>query len=303
MATVIQRLSTLGLPTDYQSRKRLYEESGLGGQYGDFKGTAQQNLAFASWAESNKRPSPQSISAPSVQGSGWNIDTSGFNDLQKQFISLAQSQPSQSELYTKWSTELGIPAQTDIVSGLNKSILDLEKKISDVEPMVASRTKDFLVTEAQRSKIQTEEEKPLREQYLESLRRKEYEEAGLSSKQQLLSQRLKYAAEESARPLSLLGQMIDWQTAAEEAKKKEAGVNIDLSGLFPGVTGQTGGAEDKPTFTPDQYYNTLMDEVLGKGQTGTLNTQSSAGSTTLKKKTTYPTSQLYPTSPRYIKEQ
>lgn len=282
MATVIQRLSALGLPTDYSSRKRLYEESGLGGQHGNFQGTAQQNLAFASWAEGQKKPSPEGSAPSSTAGqTDWQIDTSGFNSLQRSYLDAASKVPNQGELYDKYSGELGLPQQQEIVTGLTKSILDLEKKIKDVEPQVASRTKDFLVTEAQRQKIQTTEEKPLRDQYLESLRRKEYEGADLSNKQQLLATRMKYAADEAQRPLDLLGQMIAWQADADKAAS--SGVNIDLSGLMPELTGQPGGAEAKPATNPNQMYDTLMDEVLGK--TGTLLDQSTSAKPKTTKKT------------------
>src|SRR4030066_442510 len=120
------------------------------------------------------------------------IDLTKLTPTQQTYMNLLANKPSEESLYGKYSKEYGLPEKAKIVSGLTKSILDLEGKIKGVEPSVNARTKDFFVNEAQRQRAVTAEELPLREQYLESLRRRESASAELSSAESLIGQRMKY---------------------------------------------------------------------------------------------------------------
>ena len=270
--SIADTLRLQGRASDYSSRKKLYEEMGLGGQYGSYTGSANQNIAFENLVRGGK-PSPKQASTPTVSqptqtpslpnnqagGSIGGFNVGKLTPLQQQYMTAYQNQPSQSGLYNQYANELGIPQQLDVVTGLTRTILDVEGKIKAVEGNVKERTKDFLVTEAQRSRIQTTEEQPLREQYLEALRRKEYEEAGLVGKERLLDQRLKYATAEAERPLGLLKELIGW-----EKDKASGSGGLNLGGLETDI----GAEEPKPTTVPgqsDTSANTLelLDQSMG----------------------------------------
>jgi hypothetical protein len=104
------------------------------------------------------------------------------------------------------------------------------------------------------SKMISEQEKPLREQYLESLRRKEYEEAGLSAKESLLASKMKYATADAERELGLLETMIGWQ-----GKASSNGVPQEIIDAFS--TKQ----KEEAQLTAEQQYEDMakyIDEVV-----------------------------------------
>jgi hypothetical protein len=224
----------------------MYEDLGLGSQYGAFTGTAQQNIGLienlgykggttpaVAGGESNLAGSK--AVAPSSAGTT-SISLSGLSPLQQQYAQTFASMPSEGALYEKYAGELGIPETEKIIGGLSQSIMSLEDKIGKVEGDVNTRMGEFQVTEAQRRRLQNVEEQPLRTQYLEAVRQKSYQEAGLASKQNLLATRMKYATEEAQRPLELMKTMIDW----EQANKENTSLMSGFAELFKAVN------ENKP---------------------------------------------------------
>lgn len=266
MANLLDTLKTQGKATDYNSRKSLYESMGLDKQYGSYSGTASQNIGFQNVLNGGT-PSPTqaagikttpaatgSTTTPSAPGqtSPLNgISLSGLSSLQKKYITTAANAPLEGDLYDQYANELGVNQDTDIITGLTKSVMDLEKKISDVESTVSGRAKDFLMTEGQRSRMVNAEQKPLTDQYLEAVRQKNYAEAGLSAKKDLLSTRLKYATDSNSRNLSLLKDVMDFQ------KSNSSSSDTDwLQKYFDMKNGTSGTSTD---------YNATADSIFGTG--------------------------------------
>lgn len=154
-----------------------------------------------------KQPRPEQFTGESSMG----FDMGQFTPIQQEYLKTIGGRPNEQELYGQISKELKIPEQREIVSGLKRSILDLEGKIKAVEPNVGERTKDFFVTEAQRKRRVDVEEQPLREQYLESMRRLEGQQQALGSREQLLQQRMSYAGQEYDRYADLLSTAMQFQ--------------------------------------------------------------------------------------------
>ena len=206
--------------------------------------------------------------------------SSSFNlsPLQQEYARAYSERPSSSDLYKQYRKDLGIQEQEDVVTGLNRSVLDLEGKIKAVEPNVNQRTQDFLVTEAQRKRTVDVEQQPLREQYLESMRRKEYEEASLSSKNRMLESMMQYAEAEYNRPLDLLKTMIGWEKEAKDS----AASSFDFGDYFDGGTPT---AEPKPEGKPSsksleeqsQILDSLLPQVTPQKVTQTPQKKTSSG--------------------------
>jgi hypothetical protein len=261
-------LKSIGKATDYTSRKKMYEDLGLNTKYGGFTGTAQQNIGLienlgykpetaptSSGAGGNIAGSGATPSTTTTQSSG-GINISGLSPLQQTYAQSFMNAPSEGKLYEKYSAEMGIPETEKIITGLSQSIMGLEDKINKVEGDVNARMGDFQVTEAQRRRLQNVEEQPLRTQYLESVRQKSYQEAGLSSKQNLLSTRLKYATEEAQRPLELMKTMIDWEEK-QKASNDQLGMLKDIADMFKAQQ------EEKPEIVTEKVDNFL---TAGAGQ-------------------------------------
>jgi hypothetical protein len=283
----VDYLKSIGKPTDYASRKKMYEDLGLGSQYGGFTGTAQQNIGLigklgytggstptpnqANIAGSGATNASVTAGTPAV---GTNVP-SNLTPLQQQYLQQYAATPSSSDLYNKYSAEMGILEQTDIVTGLTRSIMDLEGKIGKVEGDVNSRMGDYQVTEAQRRRLQNVEEQPLRKQYLESIQQKSYQEAGLSAKQNLLAARMGYAKEDAERPLAMMKMMMDW----EEEKKKTAEGNATLQAILDLAKG---ASEAKPDL---KAIESGVDSILAGG---TVTPQQAESNKAKLQKTLYP---------------
>jgi hypothetical protein len=220
MATLIDTLKSQGKATDYYSRKGLYESMGLDKQYGAYSGSAQQNIGFQNILLGGN-PSPTQAtggqSTPTSNTPNANtVDTTGMTTLQKQYAEKSMNRPDPATLMDQYSQELGIPDQAKMVEGLTKSVMDLESKISKIEPMINERAQNFMVTEGQRQRMVNAEEKPLRDQYLEAARQKNYADAGLATRNNLLATRMKYATEGYDQQLAAIKDLI----SIEEANQK-----------------------------------------------------------------------------------
>jgi hypothetical protein len=271
MATLIDTLKSQGRPTDYYARKQLYESMGLDKQYGAYTGSASQNIGFQNVllggnpSPSQAQGAPNLPSVTSPQPTGQTIapptstSTSKMSENQSKYLEMLANRPSEAELYNKYAEEIGLAESMNTVASLNKTVMDLEKKIADIEPMITQRAKDFVITEAQRQRMTNAEEKPLRDQYLEAARQQNYAEVGLGNKRSLLETRMKYANSAYDNQLKALEKAIAFDKEIQEredqlARDRATAANTfnpaqlfgDLTSFLDGIT------EPKPTAPPTQ---------------------------------------------------
>lgn len=280
MATLIDTLKSQGKATDYYSRQNLYNSMGLDKQYGAYSGSAQQNIGFQNIL-SGGRPSPSQAGGTANIGTTTSrvasgatnplagIPLTGLTSLQRQYLQQSANLPSGEDLYNQYATEMGINQQADLVAGLQRTTMDLEKKIADIEPMIQQRAGDFVITEGQRGRMVNAEQKPLRDQYLEAARQLNYADAGLSSKKDLLSTRLKFAMEAQNRPLDLLKQVMEFNSSNKSSSGFDA--NAFLSSLnTPTTTNTPKGSLDDLLFGggTNEGGQALNDILWGGGNLG-----------------------------------
>lgn len=214
-----------------------------------------------------KQPRPEQFTG----GDNLGFDMGQFTPIQQEYLKTIGSRPTEGQLYEQYSEELEIPKQRDLVSGLKRSILDLEGKIKDVEPNVTERTKDFFVTEAQRQRRVNVEERPLREQYLESLRRLEGQQAELGSRESLLQQRMGYAGEQYDRYADLLSTAMQFQEANKPKPLSAEGWAANFEQEFQKLLQQEESGEQQPTNVYDDLWGaatTLGGESESVGTSG-----------------------------------
>ena len=194
----------------------------------------------------------------------------GLSPLQQEYIKTLQNQPSSSEMYGKARESLGIGEQEKILSGMNRSVLDLEGKIKGVSDNVDDRTRDFLVTEAQKERRINIEEAPLRDQYLELLRRREGQSGILSSLNGQLSEQMGYAKEDSGRTLTALEQMLKFQADNKTASSANSATDMftaalnKLNGNDTQTTGQTSVLDEN---TSNSLFSSVFSENTNEGNT------------------------------------
>lgn len=237
---------------------------GLDKQFGAYSGSAQQNIGFQNIL-SGGRPSPSqaggtanigTTASPAASGSTnplAGIPLTGLTSLQRQYIQQSATLPSGEDLYNQYANEMGLNQQADLVAGLQRTTMDLEKKIADIEPMIQQRAGDFVITEGQRGRMVNAEQKPLRDQYLEAARQLNYADAGLASKKDLLSTRLKFAMEAQNRPLDLLKQVMEFNDS------NKSGGGFDTNAFLSSLNS---------TNTTNQPKGSLDDLLFGGGTSG-----------------------------------
>lgn len=128
--------------------------------------------------------------------------------------------------YKNILAEQGVSEQQDLVNALTRDVMNTQDLIEGVDESVATRSKDFLMTDADRTALTAREQDPLVKNLTKLLRSKEYEEVGLAGKQALARELLQLslqADEMGAKPLQL---GVDFTTA----DVKEA--NTLLQNLF-----------------------------------------------------------------------
>jgi len=101
---------------------------------------------------------------PSVQGYVQSQFASEDPYLQA-LLGRMSSQEKPLDIYSRLETEAGLPELRKSSSTLSKTIADTEDYLDRVEPLISGRTRDSLVTEAQRTGMVQAEKKP----YLENL--------------------------------------------------------------------------------------------------------------------------------------
>tara|TARA_Y100000310_G_scaffold260707_2_gene269784 strand:- start:1304 stop:2257 length:954 start_codon:yes stop_codon:yes gene_type:complete len=166
------------LPTIEQRRKTF----GLGSGY---TGTAAQNQALLSRIQG---PGQGMAAGATPTSPGATTTPPAAPGASPAASPLAQgaldwrSQMGEMEQYRSGLMgELGIPGLTSTVQGLRGQVADTERLLSKLRPDIEARTKDFLVTEAQRRRMEAVERRPLAEQLSDLTRSLGVGEAGLSS--------------------------------------------------------------------------------------------------------------------------
>lgn len=93
--SIVDFLISVGQPSDFAYRSKLYAQSGLASEYGAYKGTAEQNLALLEYARKKFTPQP----APQPAPQGLNTETSIVDFLKSR--NMPSSFAERAKLYQK----------------------------------------------------------------------------------------------------------------------------------------------------------------------------------------------------------
>jgi len=216
---------------------------------------------FGGWTETNLdqieeytgtrpqlgQPSPQQAAGIGIESgmgaSGMEsfagLDLSGLTSTQKSSIQAQMAQPSYTDLWEEYRSELGLGEKEALVSDLNKNIFDIEDEIESVEVSFREeRPKDFLMTEASRSRREGAEKLPLREQYEDLLTRRERVQGEITSAQGLLETQLKLAQSDMDRVTGIYENVASYTSGNGEAA--ETSWQDSLISLLTGGVGNSG---------------------------------------------------------------
>jgi hypothetical protein len=101
-------------------------------------------------------------SIPSALGFAQTL-SSGEDAVLANLVATMKGQATPMDIYGKLEEQAGIPALRTSAKSLSSEVYSLEDQIRQIEPDVSARTRQSLVTEAQRRGLVTEGQKPLRE--------------------------------------------------------------------------------------------------------------------------------------------
>lgn len=140
------------------------------------------------------------------------------------YIKKKEAEPTESEQYTKYKEQLGIPGLEATQTGVQKQISDVENLLDKLEGDIASRSQGKLVTMPQQRRYLAAEGKPLREQYTELLRGQTTTGTQLSSAREELARLmgLETEADRTAELLPFLKELATYESPSDEAKRKLA---------------------------------------------------------------------------------
>ena len=99
---------------------------------------------------------------PSALGFAESLST-GEDAVLANLVAAMKGQASPLDIYSKLETEAGIPELRTSAKSLSQEVYSLEDAIRQIEPDVTGRTRESLVTEAQRRGLVNVGQKPLRE--------------------------------------------------------------------------------------------------------------------------------------------
>ena len=265
MPTLIDTLAQQGKPTDYGSRKSMYESLGLNNTYGNYVGSANQNINFMNVLQ--KQPNPAqlqpSTQAPVNQPQGVNQTVQankqafqpikGFSTLQNQYAEQMYNVPDYASLYGQYSEQTGLKGVKDLILNIDNSVADIEDKIAKIEPNINKEVGNYLINETQRAKMVNAGELPLRTQYADILRSRSRLSAEATSKAELVNSLMGFAKESYAGRTDYLKTLMD----IEKSNKSGNGIGNIEDYLKEG--GGVGVDEPMPTETPQQ----MADRIFG----------------------------------------
>lgn len=226
MATLIDTLSSQGKPTDYSSRKSLYESLGLNKQFGEYLGSANQNINFMNVLQ--KQPNPAQIQ-PSVPQGNQTVQANnqgqqkikGFSDIQNQYVQQMANPPDYAAMYGEYAKETGLADVKGLITNIDNTVADIEDKIAKIEPNINKEVGNYLINEQQRSRMVGAEELPLRTQYADILRSRSRLSAEAAAKADLVNTLMGYAKESYGSRSDYLKTLMEM----EKSNKSAAGMN------------------------------------------------------------------------------
>ena len=118
-----------------------------------------------------------------------------------------------SDAYSRIRKEQGVDTQQSLVDALTKDVMSSQDLIDGMEGSVNERTRDYLVTDSDRTAILARERDPLEKNLTKLLRAKQYEEVGLAGKQSLVSEMVKFAMQDAELKLKPLQLGVDYSDA------------------------------------------------------------------------------------------
>ena len=179
------------------------DQSGIGG------GTGWAAAADIDRGSPSPAPgAPSAISAGSGIPSGNTPRTDFVSNLYSQFQTQDAARQAESDKarkalvdyytgledptarYQRLRTEQGLPEQENLVNALTKDVMQQQDILDELEPSVNNRIKDFFIDEGDRASMLARESDPVIKNLNKLLRNKQYEEIGLSGKQQLVAELL-----------------------------------------------------------------------------------------------------------------
>jgi hypothetical protein len=179
-----------------------------------------------------------------------------LTEQQNTFLDTYKNQPSLVDELKRLREEQGLPALEKEVANIDKTILDTEGLIDNLEKDITARTQGFPVSESARRRMLAMEGKPLTEQLNQLIRGRARLATGLSSKEQVVQQLLE--AEQAERNQDL------------ETAKMQYGFNSEKLGTLTDLF-QSSQASSEKGFLADmevkEAENDQQRELALKGYT------------------------------------
>jgi len=194
------------------------------------------------------QPNPAQLTGnQTVQANKANIPKiKGFTDIQNQYAQQLASPPDYMALYTDLAQQHGLTDINNLITGIDKSVNDIEDKIRAIEPAINKRSMDFQISESSRQGMVNAGEYPLRKQYSE-----------------LISDRADLSAEQTAKT-NLINTLMGYASTAYTQKNDylKALMDIEKSNkTSSNVWKPEIGDPDKPTGDPTSG-NKEIDAIL-----------------------------------------
>lgn len=140
-------------------------------------------------------------------------------------IGKMQSQPSLETLYGQYTTEEGVPALQQTVSGFRGSLSRTQELLDQLEPNINERVQPFEVTEAQRNRMLASEQTPLVRQIGTLARSLGVSVEDLNTALGNVQRRLGFATDQQERELAPL--KLKLQTLSDRAARAITGFTAD----------------------------------------------------------------------------
>jgi len=147
---------------------------------------------------------------------------------QSKYLEELKNQPSAVENLQKFREQQGLPQMEQMLAGVDKTILDTEGLLTNVEADIRKRTEGLPVSEAAARRLIAMEQKPLTKQMDELLRSRQRVAAGLEAKQNTVKDFMSAQTEDLTRQKELAEAKLGISKDAMGFKKDIATQSFDM---------------------------------------------------------------------------
>lgn len=244
--------------------------------------------AAADWGAKNpnlnvlqKQPNPAQLTSgnQTVQANKPFTPIKGFTTLQNQYAEEMSKTPDYMSMYQDLAQKQGLTDVNKLITDIDNTVSDIEDKIAKVEPNINKEVGNYLINEAQRGRMVTAGEEPLRTQYADILRSRSKLSAEASSKADLVNTLMNYAKESRTNKIDYLKSLIEIEAGNKTSSAgnitnylgtepkpttKPTGEDQKADAILKGVTiDDSGNIKTQPTTT--QKFDKSGNLILGGG--------------------------------------